>query len=70
MDTDANSSVSSGLQQRQDKLTDTSAFKQMVKMLENKPAVEQVNFVLDMINNLPLDDAAKRMLRIKVKQIQ
>mgnify|MGYP003349218914 CR=1 FL=1 len=70
METEPDTKVSAGLQQRQERLTDTAAFKQMVKMLENKPAMEQVNFVLDMINNLPLEDAAKRMLRTKVKQIQ
>ena len=36
-------------------------------MLENKPAMEQVNFVFDMLKSLPLDDAAKRMIRTKIK---
>jgi hypothetical protein len=67
MDTAPDSKVSAGLQQRQERLTDTVAFKQMVKMLENKPAMEQVNFVFDMLKSLPLDDAAKRMIRTKIK---
>ena len=36
-------------------------------MLENKPATEQANFVLELLQGLPLDDAAKRMLRMRIK---
>jgi hypothetical protein len=61
------SKVSSGLSQRSDRVKETAAFKQMVKMLENKPATEQANFVLELLQGLPLDEAAKRMLRMRIK---
>ena len=69
MDTDTapESKVSSGLSQRSERVKDTVAFKQMVKMLENKPATEQANFVLELLQGLPLDEAAKRMLRMRIK---
>lgn len=68
MDTpEPESKVSSGLSQRTERVKDTVAFKQMVKMLENKPATEQANFVLELLQGLPLDDAAKRMLRMRIK---
>jgi len=68
MDTpEPESKVSSGLSQRSERVKDTVAFKQMVKMLENKPATEQANFVLELLQGLPLDDAAKRMLRMRIK---
>lgn len=67
LDMDMTSKVSSGLQQRKERLLDTAMFKQLVKMLENKPATEQANFVLELINGLPLDEAAKRMLRMRIK---
>ena len=39
----------------------------MVKQLENKPASDQTAFVIDMLSNLPLDDTAKRMIKMKIK---
>jgi hypothetical protein len=61
------SKVSSGLSQRSERVKETAAFKQMVKMLENKPATEQANFVIELLQGFPLDDAAKRMLRMRIK---
>ena len=61
------SKVSAGLSQRSERVKDTVAFKQMVKMLENKPATEQANFVLELLQGLPLDESAKRMLRMRIK---
>ena len=59
--------VSSGLAAKGEKLQDTQAYKMMVKQLENKPASDQTAFVIDMLSNLPLDDTAKRMIKMKIK---
>jgi len=61
------SEVSSGLAAKGEKLKDTQAYKMMVKQLENKPASDQSAFVLDLLSNLPLDDSAKRMIKMKIK---
>lgn len=61
------SKVSSGLAAKGEKLKDTQAYKMMVKQLENKPASDQSAFVLDLLSNLPLDDSAKRMIKMKIK---
>lgn len=59
--------VSAGLAAKGEKLQDTQAYKMMVKQLENKPASDQTAFVIDMLSNLPLDDTAKRMIKMKIK---
>lgn len=61
------SKVSSGLAAKGEKLKDTQAYKMMVKQLENKPASDQSAFVLELLSTLPLDDTAKRMIKMKIK---
>ena len=55
------------LSSKKEKIEKTQAYQQLIKALENKPATDQVEFVLDLLNSLPLDDAAKTKLKMKVK---
>jgi hypothetical protein len=55
------------LDARGDKLDKTQVFKQLVKVVNTKPASMQADFVMDLIGKLNLDDSAKRKLRMKVK---
>jgi len=50
-----------------EKVEKTQAYQMLVKAIDNKPATQQVAFVIDMISKLPLDDSAKRMLKMKIK---
>ena len=50
-----------------EKVEKTQAYQMLVKAIDNKPATQQVAFVLDMLSKLPLDDSAKRMLKMKIK---
>ena len=52
---------------RGEKVEKTQAYQMLVKAIDNKPATQQVAFVLDMLSKLPLDDSAKRMLKMKIK---
>ena len=60
----------SALDARGEKLDKTQAFKQLIKVMGNKPSTAQADFVMDLIGKLGLDDSAKRKLRMKVKQIK
>jgi hypothetical protein len=56
-----------GLDSKGEKLEKTQAYQMLVKAIENKPATAQVAFVIDMLSKLPLDDTAKRMLKMKIR---
>jgi len=55
------------LASKAEKVEKTQAYQMLVKAIENKPATQQVAFVIDMLSKLPLDDSAKRMLKMKIK---
>jgi hypothetical protein len=54
---------------RADKLSKTQAFANLKKALESQPATKQHEFVMNFLKGLPLDDAAKRKLRMTIKQL-
>ena len=56
------------LANRQAKVDNTQAMKMLKTALASKSATVQTDFVLDMINNLNLKDAAKQRLKMKIKQ--
>ena len=71
-DTDASepatdSKLTGALASKGEKVEKTQAYKMLVKAIENKPALQQADYVFDMISKLPLDDAAKTKIRMKVK---
>lgn len=63
----AKQDLGGGLASKKEKMEKTQAYQMMVKALENKPANAQVDFVIDFLNSLPLDDAAKTKLKMKIK---
>ncbi len=46
----------------------TQAMQMMKKTLATKPATQQTDFVIDMINSLGLKDGAKKRLLLKMRQ--
>jgi hypothetical protein len=70
-DGDASKSLGEGaLDSKGEKLEKTQAFQMLKKALNSKPANQQAEFVLDLINKMGMDDSAKRKLKLKVKQIK
>lgn len=61
------SGVGGALASKGEKVEKTQAYQMLVKAIDNKPATQQVAFVIDMLSKLPLDDSAKRMLKMKIK---
>jgi hypothetical protein len=39
------------------------------KAVDNKPATQQADFVIDLINKFNLDDSAKRRLKMTIKNM-
>lgn len=60
--------LSGSLASRGEKLEKTQAFKMLMKAVEAKPTVQQVDFAIDFLSKLPLDDAGKRRLKMKIRQ--
>ena len=54
--------VSAGLKARQDRLDKTQAFDMLKKMLATKPATQQTDYVIDLVNKLDLKSGAKTRL--------
>jgi hypothetical protein len=54
--------VSSSLKARQDRLDKTQAFDMLKKMLATKPATQQTDYVIDLVNKLDLKSGAKTRL--------
>tara|TARA_R110001592_G_scaffold355122_1_gene655413 strand:- start:73 stop:591 length:519 start_codon:yes stop_codon:yes gene_type:complete len=60
--------VSSALSSKMGRVDKTQAMQMMKKTLATKPATQQTDFVIDMINNLGLKDSAKKRLILKMRQ--
>jgi len=59
--------MSSTLASKGEKVEKTQAYQMLLKAIENKPASQQTAFVIDLISKLPLDDSAKRMIKMKIR---
>jgi E3 ubiquitin-protein ligase DOA10 len=62
------SKVSGALSSRMGRVDKTQAMVQMKKMLKTRPATQQVDFVIQMVNDLELKDSAKKRLLLKMRQ--
>jgi hypothetical protein len=60
--------VSSALASKMGRVDKTQAMQMMKKTLATKPATQQTDFVIDMINSLGLKDGAKKRLLLKMRQ--
>jgi|TARA_R100000541_G_scaffold30082_1_gene39194 hypothetical protein len=60
--------VSSALASKSDRVEKTQAMQMLKKTLATKPATQQTDFVIDMINGLNLKDSAKKRLLLKMRQ--
>jgi len=60
--------VSSALASKSARVDKTQAMQMLKKTLGTKPATQQTDFVIDMINNLGLKDSAKKRLLLKMRQ--
>jgi hypothetical protein len=60
--------IPASLAARQARVDKTSAMKMMKANLGTKPASQQADFVIDLINNLDLKDAAKQRLFLKMRK--
>jgi len=56
------------LDNRQAKVDKTQAFQMLKKTLSTKPSNQQVDFVINMVNDLGLKDSAKKRLLLKMRQ--
>ena len=60
--------VSSALSSKMGRVDKTQAMQMMKKALGTKPATQQVDFVVAMLNDLGLKDAAKKRLLLKLRK--
>ena len=60
--------VSSALASKSARVDKTQAMQMLKKTLGTKPATQQTDFVIDMINSLGLKDSAKKRLLLKMRQ--
>jgi len=60
--------VSSALASKSARVDKTQAMQMLKKTLGTKPATQQTDFVIDMINSLGLKDGAKKRLLLKMRQ--
>lgn len=60
--------MSSALASKKGRVDKTQAMQTMIKTLSTKPATQQVDFVVAMINDLDLKDSAKKRLVLKLRQ--
>ena len=61
--------MSGAIASRAEKLANTQAFINLKKALESVPSAKQHEFVMNFLKGLPLDDTAKRKLRMTIKQL-
>jgi hypothetical protein len=64
----AEAEMKGALANKQDRLDKTQAFVQLKNVLAQKPALQQVDYVIQLINGLGLRDSAKKRLVIKLRQ--
>tara|TARA_R100001591_G_C4301068_1_gene170363 strand:+ start:242 stop:796 length:555 start_codon:yes stop_codon:yes gene_type:complete len=60
--------LTGALATRKEKMEKTLAYRMLLKALEGRPATQQVDYVFDLLNALPLDDSAKQRIRMKFRQ--
>jgi len=60
--------MSAGLTSRMGRVDKTQAMVAMKKALSTKPATQQVDFVIAMVNDLGLKDSAKKRLLLKLRK--
>jgi len=61
--------MSGALASKAEKLANTQAFVNLKKAIESQPSAKQHEFVMNFLKGLPLDDAAKRKLRMTIKEL-
>lgn len=57
------------LDAKANKLDKTQAWNMLKKAVDTKPASQQADFVVDLINKFNLDDSAKRRLKMQIKNM-
>lgn len=62
-------SLPASLASKGEKLEKTQAYQMLMKSIATKPAAQQVDFAIQFLNNLPLDDAGKQRLKMKIRQL-
>ena len=53
---------------QKDKLDDTQAMKRLMKMVSTKPSNDQVEFIMSMVQGMPLKDDAKNKLKMRIRK--
>lgn len=62
--------VSEGaLDSKSEKLDKSQAWQMLVKAVDSKPATQQADFIIDLINKFNLDDSVKRRLKMQIKNM-
>ena len=62
--------VSEGaLDSKSEKLDKSQAWQMLVKAVDSKPATQQADFIVDLINKFNLDDSVKRRLKMQIKNM-
>jgi hypothetical protein len=56
------------LASKTDKLEQSQAYKMLMKSIATKPTTQQVQFAIDFLSNLPLDDAGKQRLKSQIRK--
>lgn len=57
------------LDSKSEKLDKTQAWNMLKKAVDTKPASQQADFIVDLINKFNLDDSAKRRLKMQIKNM-
>ena len=68
LDNSTSSDKLGALGTKKEKMEKTQAYQMMIKALENRPASAQADFVLQLLQSLPLDDSAKTKIKMKIRQ--
>lgn len=66
--TEAEGGVSRALSTQKEKLDDTQAMQRLIKMLATKPSTQQVDFIMQLLNSMPLKDDAKNKLKMRIRK--
>ena len=64
----AEAEVNPALSRKKDRLDKTQAMKMLKQTLGSKAATQQSDFVLDLVNNLGLKDAAKQRIKMQIRK--
>ena len=60
--------VSSALSSRMGRVDKTQAMQMMKKMLKTKPAIQQADFILNMLKDFDIKDSAKKRIFIRMRK--